>query len=174
MPNVVPEKLTKCEVYADNNRLLGIADGTFPSLEFITNEIKGSGLVGTIDSPGGGGFGSITVTLNWRVTQPEFMSLAEMRGHVLDLYSQHLYMDAGQGEYVSSQFHIFMKAFTKKLEFGEMVNFDAQGASTEHEVYYLKMSIDGKEIIEIDKYSYIYKVNGTDYLEEMRHALAIN
>ena len=174
MANIIPEKLTKCEVYADNDRLLGIADGTFPSLEFMTSEVKGSGLVGTIDSPGKGGLGSITVTLNWRTTRKDFMNLAEPRGHILDLYSQLLDMDAGSGEYVSHQFHIFLKAFTKKLEFGSMVNFDVQGASTEHECYYLKMSYDGREIIELDKYNYIFKVNGTDYLEDMRHQLAIN
>ncbi|MBQ7154845.1 MAG: phage major tail tube protein [Synergistaceae bacterium] len=172
--NIVPEKLTKFQIYNDDNALLGIADGNFPSLEFQTSEIKGAGLVGTIDSPGRGGFSSIVVTLNWRITTPEFMALAAPKGHNLDMYAEHLYMDAGAGEYVSKQFHIYMRAFTKKLDMGELADMDSQGASTEHEVYYIKVEIDGKEHIEIDKYNYIYKVDGTDYLEDMRHALAMN
>ena len=39
MPNIVPEKMTKFRVYADDGVLLGIADGNFPSLEFMTTEI---------------------------------------------------------------------------------------------------------------------------------------
>ena len=173
MPNIIPEKITKFNVYSDDSRLLGIADGNFPSLEFITTEIKGSGLAGTIDSPGGGQFGSIVVTLNWRTTTRDFMQLAVPGSHTLDLYAELLSYDAGSGEYLSESLHIYMKAFTKKLDMGKLPDMESQEGSTEHEVYYLKADIDNQEQLLIDKFNYIYRVQGTDYLADTRRNIGM-
>ena len=173
MPNIIPEKITKFNVYSDDSRLLGIADGNFPSLEFITTEIKGAGLAGTIDSPGGGMFGSILVTLNWRTTTSDFMSLAVPGSHTLDMYAELLSYDAGFGEYRSQSLHIYMKAFTKKLDMGKMPDMESQEGSSEHEVYYMKVDIDNWEQLLIDKFDYVYRVQGVDYLADTRRALGM-
>ncbi len=173
MSNIVPEKITKFNVYANGDRLLGIAEITLPPLEFQTTEIKGAGIAGTIDSPGGAMFGSLTGTLNWRVTTEEFMTLAEPHGHELDLYAQQLHWDSGKGEYESKSMHIFMKALTKKLDMGKLSDMESQEASTEHEIYYLKIEIDSVPQIEIDKYNYVYRVQGTDFLEQTRRDLGM-
>ena len=168
MPNIIPEKITKFNVYSDDSRLLGIADGNFPSLEFITTEIKGAGLAGTIDSPGGDMFGSIVVTLNWRTTTRDFMQLAVPGSHTLDLYAELLSYDAGYGEYKSESLHIYMKAFTKKLDMGKLPDMESQEGSTEHEVYYMKVDIDNEEQLLIDKFDFTYRVRGEDYLAQTR------
>ena len=173
MPNIIPEKITKFTVYSDDSRLLGIADGNFPSLEFITTEIKGAGLAGTIDSPGGGMFGSIVVTLNWRTTTRDFMQLAVPGSHTLDLYAELLSYDAGYGEYKSESLHIYMKAFTKKLDMGKLPDMESQEGSTEHEVYSLKVDIDNEEQLYIDKFNYIFRVQGVDRLAKTRRALGM-
>jgi len=41
------------------------------------------------------------------------------------------------------------------------------------EVDYIKISIDGKERVELDKYNYICKVDGVDYLSAVREALGL-
>ncbi len=35
------------------------------------------------------------------------------------------------------------------------------------------MTIDGEEQIELDKYNYIYKIGGVDYLEGVREAFGL-
>ena len=173
MPNIIPEKITKFNIYADDSRLLGVADGNFPSLEFITTEIKGSGIAGTIDSPGGGMFGPIVVTLNWRTTTPDFWELAAPGGHILNMYAELLSYDAGYGEYKSQQLYVYIKAFTKKLDMGKLPDMESQEGSTEHEVYYMKVDIDNAEQLMIDKFDYVYRVQGRDYLADTRRALGI-
>ena len=173
MPNVIPEKMTKFQVYADDGVLLGIAEGNFPSLEFMTTEIKGAGIAGTIDSPGGGMFGSLTLTLKWRITTQDFTSLLEPVSHTLDLYAEHASYDAGRGEYLKQRFHVYMKALTKKGDYGKLADMESQDGSTEHEIYYMKVDIDGKELLELDKYNFIFSVNGTDYLAETRRNLGM-
>lgn len=68
---------------------------------------------------------------------------------------------------------MYIKGFTKKLDPGKLTVMESQEASTEHEVYYLKAYFSGIEVLEIDKYNFIYKVNGTDYLEDVRNALGM-
>lgn len=173
MSNIVPEKMTKFRVYADDGVLLGIADGNFPSLEFMTTEIKGAGIAGTIDSPGGGMFNSLVVTLNWRIITRDFMQLLEPVAHTLDLYSELLSYDAGRGEYKKERFHVYMTALTKKGDMGKLADMESQEGNTEHEIYYMKTDIDGVEQLEIDKYNFIFKVNGTDYLADTRRNLGM-
>ena len=173
MANIVPERLNNFRVYANSNVLLGIADGNFPSLEFMTTEIKGAGIAGTIDAPALGQFGSLTVTLNWRTVTDDFTILAEPHAHELDLYGERLDWNAGLGEYESHSIHFYIKALTKKLDMGKLVVSESQEASTEHECYYIKYSIDNVDQIEIDKMNFIYRVNGTDYLEPTRRALGM-
>ena len=173
MPNIIPEKMSKFQVYSDNGVLLGIADGNFPSLEFQTTEISGAGIAGTLDSPGGGMFGSLTVTLNWRTTSRDFIRLGTPDAHTLDMYAEQLSYDAGKGTYKKQRFHVYMKALTKKLDMGKLASMESQEASTEHEVYYMKVDIDGIEQLEIDKFNYVYKVLGRDYMAETRRNLGM-
>ena len=173
MPNIIPEKLTKFRVYADDGVLLGIADGNFPSLEFATTEIKGAGIAGTINSPSGGMFNSLTVSLNWRTTTRDFVQLLEPVAHTLDLYAELLSYDAGRGVPRKQRFHVFMTAMTKKGDMGKLADMESQEGNTEHEIYYLKADIDGLEMLEIDKCNFIFKVNGTDYLAETRRNLGM-
>ena len=173
MPNIIPEKVLNFNIYADGGRLMGVADGTFPPLEIMTAEVKEAGVAGTIDAPGIGHFGSLVITLNWRLTTQDFWELGQPGGHILDMYNAGQQVDAGDGSLITTRIHIFARAFTKKLDPGKMSVMETQDAQTEHEVYYLKADIDGQEVIEIDKYNYMYRVNGVDYLEDVRSALGM-
>lgn len=171
MANVIPEKRLNFSVYLDGDDMLGIAEGTMPTLEFMTSEIKGAGIAGVIDSPGFGQLNSVTFELTWRTVTDRFMALATPIAHEFDMYGADLSYDSGQGQYVTRSVHIFMKALTKKCDMGKLVVADSVEAQTEHEVYYMKLDIDGHEYLEMDKLAYIYKVDGHDYLADVRRAL---
>lgn len=171
MANIVPEKTQNFAVYIDGSDSAGVADGTFPNVEFMTSEVKGAGLAGAVDSPGVGQLQSLTCELNWRTRPRNFIALAEPRAHNLDFYADDLSYDAGRGEYVHTQVHIFMKAVTKSYDIGKLAVDESAESKTEHEIYYFKLEVDRKEVIVVDKYNYIYRVNGVDYLAETRRAL---
>jgi phage tail tube protein FII len=40
-------------------------------------------------------------------------------------------------------------------------------------VVYISVSIDGKKVLEIDKFNYICIIDGEDYLKDVRKALGI-
>ena len=66
-----------------------------------------------------------------------------------------------------------MKAFTKKLDMGKLPDMESQEGSTEHEVYYMKVDIDNQEQLLIDKFNYIYRVQGSDYLAGTRRNIGM-
>ena len=171
MSNIVPEKIRTLDVYINGNTEPGIAEGSFPSLEYMTSEVKGAGLAGTVDSITVGHFGSITCSLTWRYTPKNYFELLEPRIHTLDLYAALQALDAGRGTFTTKQLHMFMRAQTKKGDFGSLTVGDSMGAETEHEIITLKVEYDGKETFMLDKYNFICRVNGTDYLADTRKAL---
>ncbi|MBQ6971809.1 MAG: phage major tail tube protein [Synergistaceae bacterium] len=171
MSNIVPEKSNNFTVYVDGSEQAGIAEGNFPSGEFMTTEIRGAGIAGVIDSPGIGHMQSLTVELTWRAVTDSFLDLCEPVGHELDMYRDDLAFDAGRGEYVHRSVNVYIKAVTKAYELGRLVVNDAAETKTTHEVYYMKVFVDGEEVLEVDKYNFVYKVRGVDYLAETRRAL---
>ena len=171
MPNLVPEKFINFAVYIDGFDESGIADGTLPSLEAMTSEVKGAGIAGVVDSIVLGHFGSTTLSLKWRAAPSNFYVLANQVTHDLDIYGAVQEFDAGSGVIKSTPMHVFCKALTKKNTLGNLVVGDSQESETEHEVYFIKVEYDHTERIMLDKFNYIYRVNGTDYLAEVRRAL---
>lgn len=173
MSNIVPEKSNNFAVYINGSLQSGIAEGNFPNIEFMTSEVKGAGLAGVVESPGLGQIQSFTVELTWRTTPKNYTELFMPQSHTLDLYNEDLSFDAGLGVYRSTSVHVFLKAVTKGYDLGKLAVNESKEAKTTHECYYLKMELDGVEVLEIDKYNYIYKVRGVDYLRESREALGM-
>lgn len=173
MPNIIPERMRLFEVYINGSRESGIAEGEFPSLEYMTSEVKGTGIAGTTESIVPGLFGSITFTLKWRATPKNFFTLAEPKVHDLDLYADIEVFDAGLGQTKTQSLHAYIKAQTKHFNMGSLTVGESMDGETEHEVTYIKIEHDGATKIELDKYNYIYKVNGTDYLADSRKALGL-
>ena len=173
MSNVVPEKSNNFMVYIDGEKQAGIAEGNFPSGEFMTSEVRGAGIAGIIESPGVGHMQSMTVELTWRTITDSFIKLTEPRGHELDMYREELAFDAGTGEYVSRSVNVYIKAVTKSYELGRLVVNDSAETKSTHEIYYMKVFVDSKEVLEVDKFNFVYKVKGTDYLAETRRALGM-
>ena len=87
------------------------------------------------------------------------------------LYGAQQDYDAGLGEYKDRRVAVFVKAVPKSLNIGKLAVAELTDTKTEFNVMYLKLEIDGKERIELDKYNYIFKVDGVDYLQGVRYAL---
>ena len=171
MANIIPERMRLFDVYIDGSMESGIAEGELPNLEYMTSEVKGAGIAGTAETIVPGLFGSITFTLKWRTLPKNYFNLAKPTVHNLDMYCDMEVFDAGTGTVKSQQLHVYVKAQTKHYNLGSLTVGESMDAETEHEVTYIKISFDGKEVVELDKYNYIYKVNGVDYLQESRKAL---
>lgn len=171
MSNVIPEKGINFSVYLNGEDLLGVAEGTLPALESMTSEVKGAGVAGVIESPVIGHFNSTNFSLTWRTVTDNFLKLFDHSTNDLELFSALQQYDAGLGEYKVVQLRVYMKAITKTRTPGNLVVGDNMDTQMEFEVVYMKVYLDDKERVELDKYDYIYKVDDVDQLDEVARAL---
>lgn len=171
MSNIVPEKSINFAVYLNGEDLLGTAEGTIPVLESMTSEVRGAGVAGIVETPVIGHFNSTNFTLTWRIITDDFMRLFDHSTNDLELTAALQQYDAGLGEFKVVPLLVYMKAITKTRTPGNLVVGDLMDTQMEFEVVYMKIYLDNRERIELDKYNYIYKVDGVDQLTDVRVAL---
>ena len=157
--NVVPEKLINFRAYNDGNDLLGVTDVQLPSLDAMTETVKGAGIAGEVDSPVLGHFGSMETVLNWRTISKPGMNLASQNGVSLDLRGAQQFYDPEKSEYVVKAVKCVIRGVPKKTELGKLDVGTTTGSSNTIETNYIKVIIAGETVLEVDKYNYIYLVN---------------
>ncbi|MEK4713474.1 phage major tail tube protein [Sporosarcina sp. FSL K6-5500] len=173
MTNKIPEKLTNYSAFLNGTDFLGTVDLELPSLEALTDTVKGAGIAGEIDSPVIGHYGSMTTKLNWRTLNGSSVTLAAQKTHALDFRGSQQIYNAGNGAYEHQGVKVTLRAIPKTLESGKFEVGATTGTANELEVVYYKLEIDGKKLIEIDKFNFISFVDGLDALEEVRKNLGL-
>ncbi len=167
----IPEKLINFAVYNEGAELLGVADATLPSLEYMTDSVSGAGIAGELDSPVVGHFKSMSVGLKFRTITGNVAELAAPRAHQLDLRGSIQMYDSASGTYIPTPVKVVVMASPKKAALGKFDVGKPQDSETELEISYLKMWLDGQEVVEIDKYNYLCVIDGVDYLAAVRDNL---
>lgn len=172
--NTVPERLTAFRVYQDGTTdLKGVADIQLPSLESMTETVKGAGIAGEYESPTIGHFQSMKLTLNWRTISREMILSMSQKAQRFDCRGAIQEYDAANGAYAIRQARVVVQGPPTKLEPGKFETGSPSDGSTEIEAIYLKIDIDGKNIVEIDKLNYKCVIDGIDYLADVRKALGL-
>jgi uncharacterized protein len=168
-----PEKLISYRVYLDGTELIGTADVKLPSLDAITETVKGAGIAGEVESPTLGHFGPMGITINWVKITGDVSKLAKQKTHHLDMRGAGQQYDPSKGEYSVVGQKVVVRAIPKKVDLGKMEVGAKQDTSWEGEVVYMLLVVDGAPKIELDKFNYIYKVNDEDQMADIRAALAL-
>lgn len=169
----IPEKLINYSGYLNGSTYLGTADVTLPTLEMISDTIKGAGIAGEIDSPTIGQYGSMTVTLNWRTLTTEGIQLHAPTTHAIDFRGAQQVFDASTNQRKVQGVKVSIRAMPKSGDLGKFDPSTTTDSTNEMEVTYLKIEIEGKVAIEIDKLNYKSVFNGVDYLADVRSILGM-
>lgn len=171
--NQIAERLVNFRVYRDGVDYLGLASVTLPSIDAMTDTVSGAGIAGEVETPVLGHFSSTTVTLSFRTIDGDLTFLAAQKAHALDLRGSQQVYDASLGEYKTVPVKIALRAMPKSINLGTFEPGATTDSEAELEVNYLKVDVDGKTRIEIDKYNYICRIGDTDYLEGVRKDLGL-
>lgn len=171
--NPIPEKLISYRAYKDGVAFLGTADVQLPSIEYLTETLKGAGILGEVESPSLAQVASLVTTINFRAVTKEQAELMAPKAHALEFRGAQQVYDAGNGRYITQPVKVVMRAVPKKFDPGKFEVGAASDGSNEFEVNYLKIIIDNRTILEIDKFNYVFVINGIDYAREIRKALGM-
>jgi len=173
--NRIPDKLINAKVYSDGkSELMGTADAELPSAEYMTESISGLGLAGEIETPVIGHFKSLPFKFKWNTINEAALVLLEPKTHHLEVYASIQKYDSGTGELISMPVKVVLRALPKKVGLGKLEPAKKMDPDTELECVYIKMWINGKEMLEIDKFNFICNINGEDKLASVRKDLGMD
>lgn len=170
--NQIPEKMTNYNVYNDGDKLVGVsAEVTLPTLEAMTETISGAGIAGEVDSPTLGHFGSTTMDIVFRTILDQTFSLFEPRAQLVTLRGSQQNFDTAGGQYVNTPVKVTTRVQPKTMDLGVMGVGMPTNSTITLEVLYIKVEVDGVIVLEYDKYNFIFIVNGTDYLADIKNQI---
>lgn len=171
---VLPENMINYMAYKDGDVLIGTANVELPSLDALTEKVKGAGIAGEIDASVIGHYDAMTLGLQWRTIQGDAISLAAPVAHALDFRGSQQIYDSSAGTFSTLSVKVVVRAMPKKTSLGKMIVAGQTDTKNEFEVSYIKIYIDGEKVFELDKYNFICFIDGTDYLEQVRNDLGLD
>ncbi len=169
----IPELLTDFRVYSEGADLLGVATVSLPSFDPETDEIRGAGIAGTIDTPALGQMKSMQVGLDFRTMTKATYTLQAPKIQKVNLYGSLQMMDGAAGTLKQIPCKIYIQGLPKKKELGKFDSGKKTETKIEFEIVYIKITLEGKDVVELDKLNYIYMVDGKDYLADVRPNLGL-
>lgn len=167
----IPESTINFEVYENAVNFMGIASITLPDIANLTQTISGAGIAGEYESVIIGHISAMELSMNFRQVTEDTARLNEQREHLLELRSAMQTTDTATSTKSIVPNKYVVACTPKRLGLGNMAPSSPADASGAYSVRYIAGYVDGKKLLEIDQLNYIFYVNGTDYLTDVRKAL---
>lgn len=166
----LPKKLKDFNLFGDGNNWQGqIAEITLPELARKLEDYRAGGMDGTVQIDQG----MEAITMEWTsagLIDGVFDGFgAPINNNMLRFTGSYERDDDGSVAVVE----IVVRGRHSKIAMGTAKAGDDNSIAVTTNASYYKLTIDGKEIIEVDVLGYIFKVNGVDRLAERRKALGI-
>lgn len=169
MNGYIPEKINLFNAYSAGNKLLGLTgEVKLPEFEPMSETISGPGLLGEIDAPTPGFFGSTEQEVPFRTLYDDVFSLMSPLDAVDLTFRGSIQMVNGSGGYDFVGCRVVERGRLKKFTPGTLKQGSPMEASISIELTYILIEVDGKSKLELDKVNGIYKVDGKDILAKAR------
>ena len=165
----IPSKINMFNVYRDGSVLVGLSDEvTLPDFEAVSESISGPGILGEIDDPAIGHFGSQEMEIPFRTFTDDLFALM-VPGNSVNLTLRGSIQATSSGGGVSYVgMRVIVRGRCKSFTGGSVKQGAAMGSSLKLELTYIKIDLDGKSRVELDKLNSVYKLNGADVLAKVR------
>jgi len=166
-----PGSVIDYNVYGEDGlKLLGVSTVELPSMEAMTQEISGAGILGTFDDPIPGMIGSMVATLNFHWIDRSAMYPVGYRV-MFDLRAALGAVDMSDLTNLAVAERINIVGKVKTYNPGNRQTGTSPDASMGIEVGRIQQWIGGLELMLFDRMAYIYRVNGVDALTGVRAAI---
>lgn len=166
----VPEVINNYNVYHNGNLLVGVSGAvTLPTLDAITEEVRGAGILGTYETSIVGMYGSMTQEVPFRILDEDIFDLmnpSELVDLTFRASAQSTVKSTGAVDYKGMR--IVERGRLKSFTPGKYENGKQMDASVTLELLYILIEVDGKTKLEYDKLNSVFVVNGKDLLEKVR------
>lgn len=165
--------LENFECFYEGQRKLGQVDITLPKFTPKTDSINGAGIAGEMNFPSSAMLENMEFVIKWRTINEDAVVMNEPRAHLLTFRGAQRIYDAAQGIMRAQAVIVDVRGVPTETDLGKFAQASETESQTTMALDYIKLRVDGNEMIEFDRFNYIYKVNGTDFLADYRAALGI-
>lgn len=170
-----PEQTVAYRVYHKGSDFLGIATIELPQVQQMTETLSGSGIAGEIENPTIGITQSMTVKLSFNsITKEVFKTLNWTETALWECYSALQVSDDATSVRDSIPYQINFLGRAKSFPLGSLEQGKKHGNEVEMEITRLEVLLDSEEKLLIDKLAFIYRVDGTDLLQQVRSQIGLN
>jgi len=173
MGNTVPHFTNQYSLFVAGELIDGHTQVTLPSLQAVTQEIKGAGIHGSMNVPVRGHFQPYQVTITFRAPVDNITKLLEQDYKDFELWAATQTGDKASGEIQAKQQKVIIRGVPTNINLGTFSPGEIQNIEITFEDCYLKWVYDGKDILELDKFNGVYKVNDVDLTSQIRAAIDI-
>lgn len=167
--NMIPELVNAYNVYLAG-KLLGVSgECELPELKALTETIEAAGVLGEIEAPATGHFGSTKVKIPFAILHEDVFALMDTtKALELTLRGSEQFQDrkTGNTEDIPVKIVIRGKATTNTL--GTLAKGKKGEPEIEIEAFYIKVVVNNTTVLELDKLNFKYLVNGKDLMAKIR------
>lgn len=170
-----PEQTVAYRIYHKGSDFLGVATIELPQVQQMTETLSGSGIAGEIENPTIGITQSMTAKLSFTsITQEVFKALNWTETALWECYTALQVSDDATSVRDSVPYQINFLGRAKSFPLGSLEQGKKHGNEVEMEITRLEVLLEGKEKLLIDKLAFIYRVDGTDLLQQVRSQTGMN
>ncbi|QCT03815.1 phage major tail tube protein [Paenibacillus algicola] len=170
----IPIKVEGLSVFPEgSNNNFATGDITLPNLTPLTSTVSGASILGEVDLPSQGHYGSLEVGIAWRTINKEAFDMVSPDFKGLEIRGAFSEFDNSRSSVVTRAIKVVVRGFSKSLDLGTLAQNATTGTTNTIEATYLKIFIDGQAVFELDKFNYICRINGKDALLDVRKALGL-
>ncbi|HAS88812.1 MAG TPA: phage tail protein [Desulfovibrio sp.] len=173
MKNKSYGQTTEYNVYLGGGEPLGVATVELPNFESVSETLSGAGLGGEVEAAVTGLFKPMSCKLTFNKKTSNYAKLLTPVGHELDLRASVQGLNSESGAYEHDPERIALRTLPKKFTLGKFEVGKAQENEVEFEIVYVKLIVNGEEYLEFDKFNYIFVVDGTDYMSDIRRNIGM-
>jgi|GEM_PF-144323 len=168
-----PNVLNDANIYVDGKQWLGAAEVTLPEITHKVLDFGIFGVAGGMEVPLIGHIDKMKLTIRFKsIDKDVWVKLVNAsKTPLLDIRAAVQKYNPVEGQMKFFSVKAITKGFFYRAKYPTFKQGSDDTADAEFEVHYLKVEIDGTEVLEIDKFNYIYRVEGKDLLAEVRSAL---
>lgn len=168
--NQIPEKINNFNLYRNgDNKMIGITgEVALPDFESLSETLSGTGILGEIDSPTPGQYGSMELEIPYRVLVEDAFNLLDPTQLIDITMRASEQVTKGTGELDFQSMRVVTRGRSKKLSPGTVKIGGAMESKITMEIFYIKIEINDKPMVELDKLNNVFSIRGKDVLEKVR------
>lgn len=158
-------------MFEGSEEYVGLAQVTLPSLQFMTQEVAGAGIMGRITAAMIAQLNTMQIQIQMLTLTEQGIKLTEHRVHTWEFREAQQTVDDTSGEHGVEEVKHIIKAFPTGMDGGTLQPQSVSNANLTAQVYYWAEYRDGKKVLELDPFNYICFINGKDYADDVKKAL---